>query len=72
VWNQHNIYRIIFSFIILQQKNDSIKVENEADVLSEEDSTDKKNNYEVCMPSSALSIQRSEPEVSHAFWEVLY
>jgi hypothetical protein len=49
----------------LQQNIDSIKVENEVNVLSEEDSTDMKSEDEVYMPSSTFSIQKAELEVSH-------
>jgi hypothetical protein len=49
----------------LQQNIDSVKVENEVDVLSEEDSTDTKSEDEVYMPLSTFSIQKAEPEVSH-------
>jgi hypothetical protein len=49
----------------LHQNIDSVKVENEVDVLREEDSTDMKSEDEVYMPSSMFSIQKAEPEVSH-------
>jgi hypothetical protein len=49
----------------LQQNIDSVKVENDVDVLSEEDSTGMKSEDEVYVPSSTFSLQRAEPEVSH-------
>jgi hypothetical protein len=49
----------------LQQNSDSVKLENEVDVLSEEDSTDMKGEDEVYIPSSTFSIQKVEPEVRH-------
>jgi hypothetical protein len=52
----------------LQQNSDSIKVENEVDVLSEGDSTDMKSNDEVYTPLLTFSIQKAEPEVGHVFF----
>jgi hypothetical protein len=55
----------MFNFIILQQNIDMIKVENEVDVLSEEDSIGMKTD-EVYIPS-AVSIKKDEPNVSFVF-----
>jgi hypothetical protein len=52
----------MFQFIILQQDVDRIKVENDVDVPSEEDSSGVKTD-EVYSPST-FSIKMAEPQVS--------
>jgi hypothetical protein len=52
-----------FLFIILQQNIDEIKVENDVDILSEEDSSSVKTD-EIHI-SSSFSIKKAESEVSH-------
>jgi hypothetical protein len=53
------------SFIILQQNVDRIKVENDVDVVSGEDSIGVETE-EFYVPS-AFSVKKSEPEVSLVF-----
>jgi hypothetical protein len=54
--------------MILQHNMDQIKVENDVDSLSEEDSSGMKTD-DVYM-SSAFSIKEAEPEVSLVFRRV--
>lgn len=62
-----------FLFIILQWNSDSVKVENEMDVLSEGDSADTMSHDEVYTPLLTFPMQKAEPEVGHAFFfEILY
>jgi hypothetical protein len=56
----------------LQQNSDSVKVENEVDVVSEGDSTDMKSNDEAYTPLLTFSIQKAEPEVGHVSFLTLY
>jgi hypothetical protein len=54
----------------LQHNIDAIKVESDASVQSEEDSTDMKTD-EVCIPSTS-SFQEPEPQVIFIFDLVMF
>jgi hypothetical protein len=52
-------------FVVSPQNMDTIKVENDVDVMSEEDCVGMKTE-EVYIPS-AFSVKKTEPEVSLVF-----
>jgi hypothetical protein len=56
-------------FIILQQNLDTVKVENDVDVKSEEDLNDMKAD-EIYI-SSSFAIKKAESEVSLVFRRIL-
>jgi hypothetical protein len=56
--------------VMLQQNMDTIKVENDVDVMSEEDSIGVKTE-EVYIPS-AFTVKKTEPGVSLVFRWVLW
>jgi hypothetical protein len=52
-------------------QHDSIKVENEVDVLSEGGGSDMMSNDVVYTPLT-FSLQKAEPEVRHVFFNVVF
>jgi hypothetical protein len=57
-------------FIILQQNLDTVKVENDVDVKSEEDLNDME--ADKIYISSSFAIKKAESEVSLVFRRILY
>jgi hypothetical protein len=51
--------------MILQQNIDIVKVEHNVDIVNEDESIDMKSDEAYI--SSAYSITKAEPEVSHVF-----